>query len=141
MVYIFILTLVVINLYTVDKFYYNKSIIAFFVSVSPSFFILWLFPAIQFGVGDDYFAYLDMYSDPKMLERFYMRSEYFFYHIYNIIVDYRLGEQFIFFFSSFFNSRKFTTIIKIILVYALSFMVYSGVGFLFSFLIVWLKSS
>jgi len=44
-------------------------------------------------------------------------------------------------FSSFFNSRKFTTIIKIILVYALSFMVYSGVGFLFSFLIVWLKSS
>lgn len=47
----------------------------------------------------------------------------------------------IFAFSSFFKSRKITTILKIFLVYTLSFMVYSGIGFLLSFLIVWLKTS
>jgi hypothetical protein len=41
---------------------------------------------------------------------------------------------------SFFQSRSFKTIIKISFVYIFSFIIYSGIGFLLSFLIVWLRS-
>jgi len=44
-------------------------------------------------------------------------------------------------FSSFFKSRNFLTILKIVMAYMLAFMLYSGLGFLLSLLIVWLKSS
>lgn len=43
-------------------------------------------------------------------------------------------------FTSFFKSRSFLTIVKISLVYMFSFAMYSAIGFLLSFLIVWLRS-
>ena len=45
----------------------------------------------------------------------------------------------LFAFASFFNSKSFATIIKLLFAYFLSFLLYSGFGFLLSLLIVWLK--
>ncbi|NVK52385.1 MAG: DUF3667 domain-containing protein [Flavobacteriaceae bacterium] len=42
--------------------------------------------------------------------------------------------------SNFFQSKSFFTFIKISFVYLFSFVLYSGIGFLLSFLIVWLRS-
>lgn len=42
--------------------------------------------------------------------------------------------------TSFFKSRSFLTILKSILAYFLSFSLYTGIGFLVSFLIIWLKT-
>ncbi len=43
-------------------------------------------------------------------------------------------------FASYFKSRNFFAMFKVVIAYFLAFSLYTGVGFLISFLIVWLKS-
>lgn len=104
MIYLFILIFSATNIYAIEKIVPSDNKLAFFFGLTPSLFILILFPSIQFDVGPDYFSYLNMYSvNSDEVERFYSRGEYLFYFIFRSIISFKLGEQAIFVVSTTFN--------------------------------------
>lgn len=104
MIYLFILLFSIINIYAAERLIPAYKRIAFFVAVSPALFVLIIFPSIQFGVGTDYYTYVDIYEwEFDQLERFFIRGEYVFYYIFKSIIDFKLGSQSIFIIASIFN--------------------------------------
>ena len=99
-------------------FFRKRNNLAEFVAVS--FYLMGVYTLIGL-VAMFYLKYID--SSYKMLPVFL----FYLYTVYAL--------------TSFLNSRKFFTIVKISLVYLFSFIMYSGIGFLLSFLAVWYKSS
>jgi len=70
----------------------------------PVFFLFFIIPAMQYGIGTDYFTYKNYYSHPELLELYYNKGEYLFYYLYRFAIENNLGEQSIFYFVSLHNS-------------------------------------
>lgn len=92
------LTLFFIKIY--DYFY--KAIYSRCILALPVIFLLALLPALQYGVGTDYFSYERIFNQPSILEHYNRNNELFFYYLVKTI---KLFD---------FDSKGFFSIISII---------------------------
>lgn len=113
MIYLFVLTFCSLYLLSI-KGVKNNSLFQFFLISMPLFYIYFIFPAVQFDVGTDYFSYSGIYSDPDHLSVFERKGEYLFVILYEIALYFKLGSQFIFFAASFINSVLFVIILYLL---------------------------
>lgn len=110
MIYVFVLLFCSSYFYAfkdkdVDYFY------KFIIINAPVLFLLFIFPAFQLDVGSDYYTYKNIYHYPDYLDIFERKSEYIFIYLYEIAINLKLGDQFVFIFSSFVNSLSLLFII------------------------------
>lgn len=104
MIYLFLLFCLSYYFYIEEKHSPTKKILPLIFSWLPAFFLFFIIPATQFAVGTDYFVYKSYYYQPEVLEIYYNKGEYFFYYMYKFIVEYKLGDQSIFYIVTMHNS-------------------------------------
>lgn len=106
MVYLFVFLFVLSNLLIARKYEFQGKL-SYLVLWSPAIFVFLIVPALQFGVGTDYFSYRDMYLDPTRLDFYFDKGEYLFFYTYKIFSDHRTGSQSYFYFASALNTIVF----------------------------------
>lgn len=79
----------------------------FLIITMPFCFFYFLFPAIQYGVGTDYYNYLAMYKSPSSVSFYDEKLEFFFSYILRFVNEIDLGGQFIFVVYSVFFTLSF----------------------------------
>ena len=103
MIYISFFSLSIIFLFFFEEnTKYKLSYSACFFIISIPILFVYLLHAVQYNVGTDYLSYRYFYDDYTSLGQFYRKGELVFYFVYMKIVEYKLGSQGIFYFTSLF---------------------------------------
>ena len=95
MVFLFVLFFCLLHFYGIKK---TRNGFLFFV---PPFLMCFIFSALQFNVGSDYFSYKFIYDNPWVLGRYFNDGEYFFFYVNEILHYLDMNYQFIFVVFSF----------------------------------------
>lgn len=112
MVYIFIYSIAIVYLYTLDRVKKDKGaklVIYFMVIVTVT-----ILPALQYDVGTDYFTYVDVYNKERRLEVYYNKQEYLFYYLLETLKSFKYPEQSLFVFISLIQSVLIVNVFRII---------------------------
>ena len=128
MVYLFTIMLSATFIYFSLCFGHDRKFL--FIALMPYFLVA----ALQYGVGTDYFNYIEIYNTGVDLERFALANEYVFYYIFIFLQEYNIDHQWIFIFSSLINTSLFYFILVSlkrmnfnILIVFLLFMLVTGI--------------
>lgn len=98
--------------YYYDK-YCNKKKVGSYIVVAFFISIIWiLIVGGQYGIGTDYYSYLDIFSLKSDIEIYKIKNEFLFYWIVSFFYDINLGGQFLFFVFAFINSFLFFIICR-----------------------------
>ncbi|HBV76726.1 MULTISPECIES: EpsG family protein [Vibrio] len=96
MIYLFFSVFSVSYFYFLESSYKLVGKGSFFIFSLPFLFFYFLFPALQYGVGTDYFNYLEMYQRPSDVIYYDRKLEFIFSYILRFVNEVDLGGQFIF---------------------------------------------
>ena len=83
-----------------------------FLVFFPIFFLWFLIIGFQYNVGTDYFNYLDIFYDKKVLELYYRKKEYIFYYFIVLLKKFFLNGQSLFISVSFLENLLLYFFIK-----------------------------
>lgn len=96
--FLFVLFYVFIYFVVIEK--YKAS----FLSFLPAFLVYFFVAGMQYGVGTDYFSYVDIYENPSIWNRYYSKKEYLFYWLNVLLNQLSLPTQSLFLAFSLVNS-------------------------------------
>lgn len=75
---------------------YKRSLTGDFLCFFLVILLLWFIPAAQFGVGTDYFNYIDIYESSTLLSYYHRKDEYAFYYLVTLLKYLKLSPQSLF---------------------------------------------
>ena len=92
---------------------YKRSNAADSVIFLTIFFFLWFLPAMQYGVGTDYFNYIEIFNNSQSLDYYLIKHEYSFYYLVTLLKYFNTEPQSLFYSIGLIQTALFINFIRI----------------------------